>query len=396
MLLVLLHAAEYPPSFVHDVAADSPIRGRNGLETNLTSVKFGFLADLRVGSQSMKQSLIMDTGSSLLWINCHPCVADAPEPLFDPKSSTSFEIEKCINTDICYGTGAVKLEADDRRGRMSYKVQYGSAKSKGYLARDTFKLGTSPKELDNIVFGCSRSARPQRRTSTGILGFAANRLSLVSQIKASKFSYCLGNVSDESYPYSFLIIGDDIGVFEYKTRLIIENKYYINLESIRVGNKLVAVDPQIFRRNSTYYSGGMIVDTGSTYTYIPGVAFTKFEYQVIKLIKVDSTVTRNYSLAYRGHKMLCYNGLLTRDLQRFPNVYFTFEGGATMELSPENVFYQRYTGSFCLAILPSDAVDLDSSSQSLIGNVMQQFFRVGFDLESKEFMFQKVDCARLV
>ncbi|KAL6497925.1 hypothetical protein OROHE_026771 [Orobanche hederae] len=307
-LLVVLHIVEFPisPSFVPIPGGGVPL---NSLETKLTSAKFGFLANLRSA---------MDQLSS-----------DAPDPLFDPKGSTSFEMEYCINTQICDGTGAVKL-TDCSEGRCSYIIRYGDGHARGYLARETFDLGTSQKD-------------------TGILGLAANRLSLVSQLNASKFSYCFGNISDRSYPYSFFGIGDYIGGFQYKTRLIIEGKYYINLESIKIGSKFLEVDPQIFRRISADYTGGMIVDTGSTDTFIPQVVINKFENEVINLI--HSTVPRNHSiLTYKGYTRLCYNGVLTRDLQRFPKVHFTFEGKATMMLTPENVFHQLYADTFCLGI----------------------------------------------
>ncbi|KAL6538737.1 hypothetical protein OROGR_012725 [Orobanche gracilis] len=369
LFLLVLHFLEYPIPINQDTSITidqypkpylPPSNATNTSETTLTSANFGFLVDLRVGSQCLKQHLLLDTGSSLLWINCHPCVLDAPEPLFDPKTSKSFMRENCIDTNICDKTGSVRLGCT--KDLCSYYIKYRSGESKGYLARDAFMLGASGRVLENIVFGCSKHAK-QTRVNTGVLGLAGNR---------------------------FFAIGDFIGVFEQKTRLMIEDKYFVNLESIRIGDRLLEVNPELFKRISADYTGGMVVDTGSTYTFLPHLAFNKFEQEVISL--VDSVVRRNHSILYEGYVRHCYDGILTRDLRGFPKVYFRFEGGATMELEPENVFYQLHNDCFCLAILPSEVRNF---LNSVLGNMMQQFFYVGFDLEAKEFKFHKADCAML-
>ncbi|KAH6779487.1 hypothetical protein C2S52_010724 [Perilla frutescens var. hirtella] len=168
----------------------------------LTSAKHGFLASMEVGSESMDQVLYMDTGSSLLWIHCVPCKLHAPEPLFDPKKSASFEVEDCVTSNnICRQTGNVRLEYK-KKGHYQYTFQYGKGYSEGYLARETFKFVTSTKVMEKIVFGCNKVS--ELNQVNGVLGLAANRLSLISQRKASRFSYCFGNISDPSNPYSFL------------------------------------------------------------------------------------------------------------------------------------------------------------------------------------------------
>ncbi|KAL0383297.1 UNVERIFIED_CONTAM: Aspartic proteinase nepenthesin-2 [Sesamum calycinum] len=222
--------------------------------------------------------------------------------------------------------------------------------------------------------------------ANGVLGLGASVLSLITQLQYSKFSYCIGNISDRSYPYNTLVIGDRIELIGYKTPMIIEHKYYINLESIKIGNKLLDIDSEIFRRKPDY-NGGMVLDTGSTYSFIPQVALDQFEGETGKLI--DLLLVRNSSIKYREYTRLCYNGVLTRDLTGFPTVQFQFQGDATMELTDENIFQQTYDGTFCLAILPSETL---GTSISLLGNLMQQYFYIAYDLRDKKLSFQRMDC----
>ncbi|KAL0404645.1 UNVERIFIED_CONTAM: Aspartic proteinase nepenthesin-2 [Sesamum radiatum] len=284
---------------------------------------------------------------------------------------------------MCEATGTVRTECDIDY-ICQYHVQYGSEHySIGHIATETIKFGRSKGTLRNILFGCAGSTNLY---ANGVLGLGASALSLITQLQYSKFSYCIGNISDRSYPYNTLVIGDRIELIGYQTPMIIEDKYYINLESIKIGNKLLNIDSEMFRRKSDY-NGGMVLDSGSTCSFISQVALDQFEGETIKII--DLLLVRNSSIKYREYTRLCYNGVLTRDLTGFPTVQFQFQGDATMELTDENIFQQTYDGTFCLAILPSETL---RTSISLLGNLMQQYFYIAYDLRDKKLSFQRMDC----
>ncbi|KAL0339921.1 UNVERIFIED_CONTAM: Aspartic proteinase nepenthesin-2 [Sesamum radiatum] len=355
------------------------------IESQLTpKLQRGFLANLKVGEQYTDQLVYMDTGSSLLWINCEPCGLNVPAPIYHPQESSSYRMQYC-NRDfgMCEATGTVRTECDIDN-ICQYHVRYGSEDySAGHIATETIKFGRSKGTVRNILIGCASSTTLY---ANGVLGLGASVLSLITQLQYSKFSYCIGNISDRSYPYNTLVIGDRIELIGYKTPMIIEDKYYINLESIKIGNKLLDIDSEIFRRKPDY-NGGMVLDTGSTYSFIPQVALDQFEGETGKLI--DLLLVRNSSIKYREYTRLCYNGVLTRDLTGFPTVQFQFQGDATMELTDENIFQQTYDGTFCLAILPSETL---GTSISLLGNLMQQYFYIAYDLRDKKLSFQRMDC----
>ncbi|KAL0458589.1 UNVERIFIED_CONTAM: hypothetical protein Slati_0486100 [Sesamum latifolium] len=170
----------------------------------------------------------------MLWINCELCGLNVPGPLYHPLESSSCEMQLCEDFETCRPTGTVRNECDNN-DICQYGVRYGSKDySTGHIATETFKFGRIKVTLRKIVFGC---AKHTSLYANGVLG-----------IRSSKFSYCIGNTSDRSYPYNTLVIRDKIELIGYKTPMIIEDKYYITLESINIGNKLLNIDPEILRR----------------------------------------------------------------------------------------------------------------------------------------------------
>ncbi|GFP90317.1 protein aspartic protease in guard cell 1 [Phtheirospermum japonicum] len=363
------------------------------IESQLTPGKLnGFLVHLRVGSKEVEQYVYMDTGSNLLWINCEPCGHKVPWPIFHPKESSSYQPEGCDFKDTCDASGAVHVDCEDANydhDGCKYSVSYGPGGfSRGYLARETFKFGRINNEtLRNIVFGCAR------RTNlylNGILGLGNLRLSLISQYNASKFSYCIGNISDRTYAYNELVIGNQVQLWGSQTPLSVEDKNYINLIGIKIGWTTVKFNPKIFRRNSAEYTGGMVVDTGSTLSFIPQLVLTRFEESTSHLIESKLQLHRNYSIKYNNNiRRLCYGGVVTRDLKRFPIVIFHFQGHAYMELTADNIFQQIDDHTFCLAILPSKIL---KTTISILGNLMQQNFYVAYDLSRKKLSFKRMKC----
>ncbi|KAL3621615.1 hypothetical protein CASFOL_036527 [Castilleja foliolosa] len=326
------------------------------IETQLTGgeEQNGFLAKLLVGSLNVDQLVYMDTGSNLLWINCGYRY-NVPTPLFDPSSSDTYNHEDCQSSDgICNYSGNVKIECNNV-GNCSYLIRYGGgSSSEGNLARETFTFGmrmSSQSTIKNIVFGCAKKVTGNIRAN-GVLGLGNLRLSLVSQNKASKFSYCIGNISDRSYAYNTLLIGNSIELWGAKTPLIVEDKNYINLEGIKINGYQLKFDPQIFKRNSYEYTGGMVVDTGSTFSFIPGVVLSDFEAIIRDVIDYELELDLDSidTIKYKEYTRLCYRGVVSIDLIGFPSVELQFQDNAVMELMTDNIFQQTEEDIFCLAI----------------------------------------------
>lgn len=154
-----------------------------------------------------------------------------------------------------------------------------------------------------------------------------------------------------------------------------------------VGGKLLDIDPEIFRRKADY-SGGMIVDTGATYTFIQEVAYAQLEAQIRSFL--GGVLVEDRSVIYKDHKRLCYDGVVSRDLPRFTEVVFVCKDGALMELSIEHLFHQLTPKRFCLAVLPLESTI--GASIGILGNMMQQFFYISYDLKEMALAFESLDC----
>ncbi|CAA0837350.1 Eukaryotic aspartyl protease family protein, partial [Striga hermonthica] len=365
------------------------------------SVWDGFLVRMRVGSNGVDQYVFMDTGSSLVWINCVPSFADVPEPLFDPEASTTHQVENCTATDICDASGPVIIlfpSLDCDVNGCSYYVSYGSSRSSwGFLRRETFDFGkTGNDSLSNLVFGCSRKTNLFTNGVLGLGGGNLGRLSLISQYNASRFSYCFGKISDKSYPHSTLVIGSSNNIVHWSvftTPLVVEDdKYFVNMEILVVGESSFQLDPLIFtRNNSDYIGGGVILDTSLSLSFMPFNVVIDIETVYTRLIE-SLGLTPNTSITYRNKvTRFCYNGVVTRDLTNgFPTMKFVFRGGVVMELEADSVFQQTHNQTFCLAILPSEPIL--GVTTTILGTLMQQNFNVVYDIEWNNVSFSKGDC----
>ncbi|KAL3615422.1 hypothetical protein CASFOL_041083 [Castilleja foliolosa] len=353
----------------------------------------GFLAHIQFGSELLDQFVVMDTGSSLTWIHCEPCgfaLYEPPKPVFNPLDSSTFRKENCRNLWFC--DYSIRC---DNKGTCSYTKNYaGGQTSKGYLARDSIKFGGSEELLLQFGFGCSKATK---LPYNGILGLSNYKTSIIYQMQASEFAYCLGNISDRGYAYNMLSIGNTINVSR-KTKLIIQDKYYVTLEAIKFDGIPLDIDASSFQRNPSEYTGGMVVDTGTTYTYMPRVVVKKIEEKIIDVIEYYSySLTPNKTFKSDGYPMLCYDGLLTRDLHGwFPIVTLQFEGEfADMDLTYENMFKQMDDQSFCSIVVPSESEGLEFPF-SILGNMMQQYFYISYNLVEMTFAFERIDCEYMV
>ncbi|KAG8367736.1 hypothetical protein BUALT_Bualt16G0103900 [Buddleja alternifolia] len=360
------------------------------LETNVVPAlqRGGFSANILVGSKRITQRVYLDTGSSLLWINCEPCGYNVPAEIFDPAHSDSYEAEPCANSSYCMTPlGAVKTYCDDRgNGKCKYEIRYKEGhNSKGHLARDDIKFSNSEEVLHKIVFGCARSTT---LTTNGVLGLGNNRISLRDQSGYSKLSYCLGDLSDPHYEFNRLIIGGDkIKLRGAQTPVIEQNQYFINLEQIRIGGKVLDIDPEVLRRSPDDYTGGMAVDTGLTYSYFPIQVLETFEREIINAIDIA-----DYYDEPDEKMRVCYRGNMNDDLNNelFPDVEFVFQDNAVMLLSSQNLFHQESIDKYCLGFLPSDTMPF-----SLLGNLMQQYFYVAIDLKAMKLAFERMECSSI-
>lgn len=141
------------------------------------------------------------------------------------------------------------------------------------------------------------------------MGLGRGPLSLVSQLKEQKFAYCLTAI-DDSKPSS-LLLGSLANVKpktsdqdDMKTTPLIKNPsqpsfYYLSLEGISVGGTQLSMPKETFELRDDG-SGGVIIDSGTTITYIQKTAFNLLKKEFIAQMKlpVDDSGTGGLDLCF--------------------------------------------------------------------------------------------------
>jgi hypothetical protein len=126
-------------------------------------------------------------------------------------------------------------------------------------------------------------------------------------------------------------------------------------------------------------TGGLIIDSGTTLTYLVDPPYNSFLSAVRSSIQAPPAYSSAISLD------LCYNA--KSDLL-LPNISFEFKGGAKYVLPPENSFVTiAEYGLVCLAFRRADSL-------SIFGNVQQQNFHIVYDLRQNKLHFAPTNCAK--
>ena len=181
-----------------------------------------------------------------------------------------------------------------------------------------------------------------------------------------------------------MIIGDGARIEGPSTPItIFGGYYYVTLESISVGEKKLDISPKVFKVTKKG-TGGVIIDSGSTLTYLPKAAFNPLKDEVLSLM--DGLVQFVGTL----QSSPCFSGFISRDLVGFPVVTFTFANGVDLALDVGSCFYPAEPSSFCIAVVPSTAADL-----TLIGVLAQQSYNIANDFVGNTVSIQRIDCALL-
>ncbi|GJN03751.1 hypothetical protein PR202_ga21228 [Eleusine coracana subsp. coracana] len=352
-----------------------------------------------IGTPPQPHTLIVDTGSDLIWTQCtlfRRRKARQREPLYDPAKSSSFAFLPC-SARLCQ-EGQFGFKNCSSENQCVYDDVYGSAEAGGVLASETFTFGGGAhgKVSVPLGFGCGALSSGSLVGASGIMGLSPGTLSLISQLSVPKFSYCLTPFAARKT--SPLLFGAMADLKKYKTAgpvqttSILTNPvenayYYVPLVGLSLGTKRLRVPASSLAMNPDDGTGGTIVDSGSTIAYLVEPAFeavTKAVMDAVRLPVANETV-EDYELCFalpRGEGM---------GAVRTPPLVLHFDGGARMVLPRDNYFQEPRAGLMCLAL----GVPPEGLGVSIIGNVQQQNMHVLFDVRNQKFSFAPTQCDQM-
>ncbi|KAK2665600.1 hypothetical protein Ddye_004174 [Dipteronia dyeriana] len=227
-----------------------------------------------------------------------------------------------------------------------YQLGYAEGtSSKGDLAEESFTIGDS-KSLKRIVFGCGHLNQGEgyEHYATGVIGLGDNRLSMIYQMP-----HQAGFTEKPTLPY--------------------------HIEKNLHGRAQLN-----YKDNTIPPFGNMIVDVGSTYSYIHHKLFDRLKAKLEKAVGCKVVKAR----WEKGHVCLKARGTV------LPSITFHFDGDMKLTLPPENNYrtVSLKTNIECLTILGNE----NPNGEAIFGVWGQANFGVGYDLEQKRIFFMEKDC----
>ncbi|KAL4352858.1 hypothetical protein GQ457_06G034540 [Hibiscus cannabinus] len=359
--------------------------GSGGVKAPVVAGDGEFLMYLSIGTPPKSYSAIMDTGSDLIWIQCKPCSQcyQQSAPIFDPKKSSTYAKLSC-NNHLCKAIPQGTCGDDG----CEYRYLYGDySLTQGVMATETLTFGKVL--VPKIGFGCGEDNEGEGFTQgAGLVGLGRGALSLVSQLKEPKFSYCLtlfdGTQKSTLLMGSLARVNRTFGAV--KTTPLIRNPlqpsfYYLSLNGISVGKTRLPIKKSSFalRYDGT---GGLIIDSGTTITYLEENAFRAVRKGFIKQMNLPLDTSGVTGLD------LCFTLPSDTTKVKVPKLVFHFEG-ADIDLPAENYMTSdSESGLICLTMGSSNGI-------SIFGNIQQQNMMVFHDLQQQTVSFVQTQCRKL-
>jgi len=177
--------------------------------------------------------------------------------------------------------------------------------------------------------------------------------------------------------------------------------YCVGLEGISIGRKKIPA-PGFLRKVDGEGSGGLVVDSGTTFTMLPaslyGSVVAEFENRVGRVNERARVIEEDTGLSP------CY--YFDNNVVNVPSVVLHFVGnGSSVVLPRRNYFYEFLDGGDgkgkkrkvgCLMLMNGgDEAELSGGPGATLGNYQQQGFEVVYDLENKRVGFARRQCASL-
>ncbi|KAL3497482.1 hypothetical protein ACH5RR_040214 [Cinchona calisaya] len=396
-----------------------------------------------LGSQTI--SLYMDTGSDVVWLPCHPFECILCEGKYNPSSipntaplnltsaapvtcksrACSVVHSSLPSSDLCAVAKCPldEIETSDCKNFSCppFYYAYGDGSLIASLYSDKLSLSLSSPYLvlDKFKFGCAHSSLAE---PIGVAGFGRGTLSLPAQLAATSpeignyFSYCLVSHSFDSNRVKMpspLILGrkdkrvDSVGNDFVYTPMLKNPKhpyfYCVGLEGVSVGRKKIPA-PESLRRVDGRGNGGMVVDSGTTFTMLPpgfyNSVVTEFD------IRVGSVYKRAGDVEDRTGLGPCYYiGGEDVKVMVVPQMLLHFGGNSSVVMPRKNYFYEFMDGGDhgkvqrkvgCMMLMNGgDESESGGGPAGLLGNYQQQGFEVVYDLEKGRVGFARRKCASL-
>nr|BBK07876.1 aspartyl protease family protein [Coccomyxa sp. KJ] len=360
-----------------------------------------FYATLHLGTPARQFAVIVDTGSTITYVPCASCGRNCgphhKDAAFDPASSSSSAIIGC-DSDKCI-CGRPPCGCSEKRECTYQRTYAEQSSSAGLLVSDQLQLRDGGVE---VVFGCETKETGEiyNQEADGILGLGNSEVSLVNQLAGSGviddvFALCFGSVEGDGA----LMLGD-VDAAEYDIALqytallssLAHPHYYsVQLDALWVGGQQLPVRPERYEEGY-----GTVLDSGTTFTYLPSEAFQLFKDAVTNyalehgLISVKGPDPKFHDICFGGapHAGHADQSKLEKV---FPIFELQFADGVRLHTGPLNYLFMHTgeAGAYCLGIFDNGA------SGTLLGGISFRNILVQYDRRNRRVGFGAASCQEI-
>lgn len=260
------------------------------------------------------------------------------------------------------------------------------------MVSDTLNFEHSNTEVKEFIFGCgdSNEGTTFRTQFSGVFGLGRGPLSVQSQLHAKAFSFCPVSVGSEK-PSSLVFYDtpptiDQHGVGNSSIIMVPlrENSgypyyYFLQFVGIGINGFMLDIQSRIWGYGLNY-DGGVIIDIGTTLTYLPSDAYGVFRSEIQK---IDHNLTKKPG--YEGLEF-CYKD---DSSNVYPTIEFYFENGniagenfVSYKLNNNQMLFMVEEGTVCLSV-----VEGKSSALTVIGSNQLQGTLLTYDLVNEILVF---------
>ncbi|KAJ8758579.1 hypothetical protein K2173_000300 [Erythroxylum novogranatense] len=341
-----------------------------------------YIVTVGLGTPTKQYSLVFDTGSSIAWTQCEPCLGycyPQQEPKFDPTKSTSYKNVTCSSPSCSLITESRSGVRGCSSPTCLYRVRYGDQSfTVGFLATEKLTISSSDV-IDNFVFGCGQNNRGLFRGFAGLLGLGPSKISFVGQTATKYkqlFSYCLPSSPSST---GFLNFGGQVSSTAKFTPLSALSQryslYFLDITGISVDGQLLPVN------SSVYSNAKTVIDSGTVISRLPPSVYSKLS-SAFQSLMTKYPKTNGVSLFDTCYDFTGYRSFYV------PKISVFFKGGVEVNIPPTGVMIPYNEKTTCLAF----AANGDDTDISIFGNTQQQTLEVIHDVGNGRVGFAPGAC----
>jgi len=136
---------------------------------------------------------------------------------------------------------------------------------------------------------------------------------------------------------------------------------------------------------------GTILDSGTTFAYLPHAAFTAIKSAIVKELNSPTQIP-GVDPAFQD---VCYSGFesdASKLSNVFPNIHMVFGKKQELLISPENYLFRhsKVHGAYCLGIFASN-----NDKMTILGGILVRNTLVTYDRKNNRIGFWKTNCSEL-